>query len=83
MAGMDKKAPAVTTGQGVDVITAIDTKANKLTIQHRPILAVGWPAMTMAFKGHSADTVRACDAGDQVGCPLITTLSATAQLGTI
>jgi len=29
-----------------------------------------------------SDTVRACDAGDQVGCPLITTLSATAQLGT-
>ena len=28
-----------------------------------------------------ADTVRACDAGDQVGCPLITTLSAAAQLG--
>ena len=35
MAGMDKKAPAVTTGQGVDVITAIDTKANKLTIVDR------------------------------------------------
>jgi hypothetical protein len=30
-----------------------------------------------------ADTVRACDVGDQVGCPLITTLSATSQIGTI
>ena len=29
-----------------------------------------------------AEAVRACDAGDQVGCPLITTLSTTAQLAT-
>ncbi|WP_235209969.1 copper-binding protein [Sphingobium sp. Ant17] len=60
MAGMDKKAPAAKTGQGVGVITAIDAKANKLTIQHGPIPAVGWPAMTVAFKANPRRCFAAC-----------------------
>lgn len=50
MAGMDHAAPAAKTGQGTGVITAIDTKANTLTIRHGAIPSVNWPAMTMTFK---------------------------------
>lgn len=50
MPGMDHAAPAAKTGQGTGVITAIDTKANTLTIRHGAIPSVNWPAMTMTFK---------------------------------
>ncbi len=49
MPGMARATPAKK-GQGIGVITAIDAKANTLTIRHGPIPAVGWPAMTMTFK---------------------------------
>lgn len=67
MAGMDKKAPAAKTGQGVGVITAIDAKANKLTIQHGPIPAVGWPAMTVAFKANPPTLLRGLRVGQRIG----------------
>ncbi len=51
MQGMSMSAaPAAKHGQGKGVIKAIDSKAGTLTIQHGPIAAVGWPAMTMTFK---------------------------------
>ena len=49
MKGMSA-APAAKHGQGTGVIKAIDAKAGTLTIQHGPIPAVAWPAMTMTFK---------------------------------
>ncbi|MCX7587787.1 copper-binding protein [Phenylobacterium sp. 58.2.17] len=48
MAGMDMKAPAG--AQGAGVIKALDLKAGSVTLQHGPIAALKWPAMTMAFK---------------------------------
>jgi Cu(I)/Ag(I) efflux system protein CusF len=52
MPGMPGMAaePAAKTGQGTGVVKAIDAKAGTITLQHGPIPAVGWPAMTMAFK---------------------------------
>lgn len=50
MPGMDHAAQATKTGKGVGVITAIDPKADKITIKHGAIPAVGWPAMTMTFR---------------------------------
>lgn len=41
-------------GQGTGVIKAIDEKAGTVTLQHGPIAAVSWPAMTMAFKAKPA-----------------------------
>ena len=67
MGGMDKRAPADKTGQGVGVITAIDTKANKHTIQHGPIPAVGWPTMTMAFKANPPTLFRGLRVGERIG----------------
>ena len=43
-------ATAAKHGKGVGVIKAIDTKKGTLTIQHGPIPAVSWPAMTMTFR---------------------------------
>ncbi len=67
MADMDKKAPAAKTGQGVGVITAIDTKANKLTIQHGPISAVGWPTMIMTFKANPPMLLPGLRVGQRIG----------------
>lgn len=40
-------------GQGTGVIKAIDP-AGSVTLQHGPIPAVSWPAMTMTFKAKPA-----------------------------
>ena len=41
-------------GAGTGVITAVDASAGTVTIEHGPIPAVGWPAMTMAFTAPAA-----------------------------
>lgn len=40
--------------QGVGVIKKLDLKAGSVTLQHGPIAALSWPAMTMSFKADSA-----------------------------
>lgn len=66
MAGMDHAAPAAKTGQGTGVITAIDTKANTLTIRHGPIPSVSWPAMTMTFKASPATLLHGLSVGQTI-----------------
>jgi Cu(I)/Ag(I) efflux system protein CusF len=42
---------AVTPGaQGVGIIKKLDMKSGSVTLQHGPIAALSWPAMTMSFK---------------------------------
>lgn len=41
---------ATAPAQGVGVIKAINARAGTITIQHAPIPALKWPAMTMPFK---------------------------------
>lgn len=67
MPGMNHPAQAAKTSQGVGVITAIDRKTAKLTIQHGPIPAVGWPAMTMAFKANPPTLLRGLEVGQRIG----------------
>lgn len=67
MAVMGKKAPPAKIGHGTGVITAIDPKTAKLTIQHEPIPAVGWPAMTMAFKANPPTLLRGLRVGQRIG----------------
>ena len=45
---------AVKHGQGTGVIKALDPESGSLTLQHGPIPAVSWPAMTMTFKAKPA-----------------------------
>jgi Cu(I)/Ag(I) efflux system protein CusF len=66
MKGMSA-APAVRHGQGTGVIKAIDVKAGTLTIQHGPIPAVSWPAMTMTFKATPRALLTGLKVGNTVG----------------
>jgi Cu(I)/Ag(I) efflux system protein CusF len=59
-------APAAKHGQGVGVIKAIDAKAGTLTIQHGPIPAVGWPAMTMTFKAKPPTLLKDLKVGQSI-----------------
>lgn len=48
------------------VVKAVDPAAHKLTINHRPISQIGWPAMTMEFAVAPAVDLRAVKAGSSV-----------------
>ncbi len=67
MKGMGMKAPAAKFGKGMGVITAIDTRTARLTIKHGPIPAVGWPAMTMAFKADPPTLLKGLKVGQKIG----------------
>ncbi len=64
MSGMDHGA--VKTGKGVGVVTALDAKAARITINHGPIPAVGWPAMTMTFKASPPTLLKGVRVGQTV-----------------
>lgn len=51
---------------GEGSITALNVKASKATIDHAPIAALGWDAMTMDFKAAKAIDLSAFSAGDRV-----------------
>ena len=61
------KQHAAKSGQGTGVIKAIDSKAGTLTIQHGPIPAVSWPAMTMTFKAKPSTLLKGLKVGQTVG----------------
>jgi Cu(I)/Ag(I) efflux system protein CusF len=68
MPGMQASPAAVAKhGQGKGVIKAIDPKAGTLTIQHGPIPAVSWPAMTMTFKAKPASLLKGLEVGQTIG----------------
>lgn len=67
MAMTPAKPSAAKTGQGTGVIKAIDAKAGKLTIQHGPIPAIGWPAMTMGFKANPPILLNGLKVGEKIG----------------
>jgi len=67
MKGM-KTAPAVAvkTGKATGVIKALDAKAGTVTLQHGPILGLGWPAMTMVFKAAPPTMLKGLKVGQTV-----------------
>lgn len=58
-------AAAAGTAHGAGVITAVDPAAGSITINHEPIEAVNWPAMTMSFKAGPA-VIREAAVGDRI-----------------
>jgi len=64
MAGMETSATPIM-ANGTGTITAIDTEAGKITLDHAAIPEAEWPAMTMGF---SADSTLLGDlqVGDEV-----------------
>jgi Cu(I)/Ag(I) efflux system protein CusF len=69
MAGMKgmSSTPAAKTGKGTGVIKAIDPSGGTVTIQHGPIPAVGWPAMTMTFKATPVALLHGLKVGEHIG----------------
>jgi Cu/Ag efflux protein CusF len=53
-------------GKGTGTVTAVDSAAGTVTLQHGAIPEVGWPAMTMTFKAAPA-IVSQVKAGQKVG----------------
>ena len=68
MKGMDRTGVlAAKHGSGVGVIKAIDVKNDALTIQHGPIPAVAWPAMTMTFRATPPALLTGLKVGQTIG----------------
>ena len=71
---MMDSAEAGQAGSGEGSVTEIDEADGKVTIDHGPIAAVGWPAMTMAFSADEA-TIDKVAVGDRVTFEFRTTES--------
>ena len=54
-----------TRGEGVGVIRRLDVKSGAITLQHGPIAALSWPAMTMTFKADPA-LLKSVSVGEKV-----------------
>ncbi|TPG48003.1 copper-binding protein [Sphingomonas glacialis] len=65
MPGMAVKS-TVKAGRGSGTVTAIDPKTNKITIQHGPIAALGWKAMTMAFAATPPALLKGVKIGERI-----------------
>jgi Cu(I)/Ag(I) efflux system protein CusF len=67
-AAMNSASPmgAAKTGDSTGVVTAVDTAAGTITLDHQPIPGVGWPAMTMTFKAAPPSLLAGVKTGDKV-----------------
>ena len=57
--------PDAKTAKGTGTVTAVDAPAGRVTLDHQPIPAVGWPRMTMTFAAPPAQ-LEGVKPGDQV-----------------
>lgn len=65
--GADAGSSSSQSGQGYSAegdITAI--AGDQVTISHGPVEGIGWPAMTMTFRGQSPKMVQGMSVGDPV-----------------
>lgn len=78
-----KQAADSQTAEGEGVVKGIDKDAGTVTIQHGPIKALKWPAMTMKFKA-TPEAIASAKVGQKVhfvmkndnGQPLVTAIHA-------
>ena len=63
---MAQTAESGQTASAEGTVTAVDVDAGTVTIDHGPVPAVGWPAMTMAFQADEAQH-QSVAVGDEVG----------------
>jgi Cu/Ag efflux protein CusF len=68
MSGMAMSS-AAKMAKGTGTVTAVDTAAGTITIDHGPIAEANWPAMKMSFKA-SPEVAKQVKAGDKVGFDL-------------
>jgi Cu(I)/Ag(I) efflux system protein CusF len=69
MQGMDHGSMVMAEGEGT--VKAVDLKAGTVTIQHGPISALKWPAMTMTFKASSPALLQGVSVGQVVAFKLM------------
>ncbi|MCX7586355.1 copper-binding protein [Phenylobacterium sp. 58.2.17] len=68
MSKMDMAADAKS-AKGTGTVTAVDTTAGTITIDHAPIPEANWPAMTMAFRA-TPELAKSVTPGDKVAFEL-------------
>lgn len=68
MAGMNM-AEGTKMAKGTGTVTAVDTTASTITVDHAPIPEANWPAMTMGFKAAPA-LAQSVKVGDKVAFDL-------------
>ena len=79
---MMDSAAAGQAGSGEGSVTEINEAEGKITIDHGPIAAVGWPAMTMAFSADE-DSMDKVAVGDRVTFEFQTTEGGGGELTAI
>ena len=60
------QAATIREGHGVGVVRAVDLSGGSVTLQHGPIVALGWPGMTMPFKVRPTTALKALKVGQTV-----------------
>lgn len=63
--GMQRESATATTASATGTVQAVDASAGTVTIDHGPVDALQWPAMTMTFQAPDVD-LGAIEKGDQV-----------------
>ncbi len=67
MPGMgEAKQSSVKTGTGTGTVTALNTSARKVTLEHGPIPSIPWPAMKMEFPVSPSVDLSKVKTGDKV-----------------
>lgn len=69
-AGHGQAAPAAAAVTGSGVVKKVDAKAGTVTIDHGPIKALNWGAMTMPFKVSDAALLNGLKVGAKVSFQL-------------
>lgn len=69
--GHDHAATAPQSAEGEGVVRSINTQANTITVDHGPIDALHWPAMTMAFPVQSPAMLTSVAVGAHVHFVLV------------
>lgn len=69
--GAQNHAAAPQSAEGEGVVRSIDAQARTITVQHGPIAALRWPAMTMTFPVQSAAMLNGISVGARVHFVLV------------
>lgn len=71
MESMEMSAPAAAGPiRAVGIVTAIDAAASTISLDHEPIAAISWPAMSMQFQAENAAILQGIAVGDRVSFEL-------------
>lgn len=68
----ESAAPAAAAGPiaGVGTVTAVDAAAGTVSLDHEPIAAISWPAMSMQFTVEDPADLQGIAVGDRVSFEL-------------